>query len=240
MKYIEKDYSSSAVQQYEQELKEAQFDRESLSNPEIHKSCRGGDIYDMVKSMTSFNNLRLQMLKDQGNICCYCGRRLFSDKHSNSTQYVVEHVVPKSLDRTLAGEYGNMLLSCRMLNIKKGDAEWDADSWHCDKSKENKQLHHTPLDVDCGDYYSYDVFGHVNGKDEDTRCDIDILNLNAKYLTELRVAAIEGELFDENANLLSDEELRSRLDTIMNTDINGWHSEFCFAIAGAIRNVLEP
>ena len=54
-----------------------------------------------------------------------------------------------------------------------------------------------------------------------------------------REAAIEGEIYDENGEMLPDEELRHRLTTIMDRDENGMHAEFCFVIQKVIERLLS-
>lgn len=236
MRHIEKDFVSREVFDYQAELRAAQMDEQSLRDPAIHPDSDGPAIYDMVRSMPTFcNGLKSQLVKDQGNICCYCGARLVWSSHPIREQYVVEHVFPKSRCRQKAGEYSNLLLSCHVQ-----DDENCPELWHCDRSKRERILHHTPLDEDCSDFYIYDEFGKVSGRDEEAESDItEVLNLNAKLLKDRRQAAIDGEFYDENGNIFSDEELRDRLDTIMLPDERGWYSEFCFAIVGAIKHFLE-
>lgn len=110
MKYIEKSFEACEVVAYEEELAENQLDKESLADNSIHPSLQGPDVYDLVKSFSTFKDLKEWMFKEQGGICCYCGCRL---EYPNHPQYVVEHVFPKDKNRMLAGEYENFLLSCR-------------------------------------------------------------------------------------------------------------------------------
>ena len=63
--------------------------------------------------------------------------------------------------------------------------------------------------------------------------------LDCRWLHDRRQAAIEGEIYDENYNLLPDDELQQRLETIMNKDANGKYTEFCFVIKNVIEGLLE-
>ena len=110
MKYIEKNYADAVVVAYEDELKINQLDKNSLANSNIHPSMKGRDVYEQVKSFEHFNELKEKMFQDQGGICCYCGQIL---KYLKTPPYIVEHVFPKEKCRELAGEYENLLLSCR-------------------------------------------------------------------------------------------------------------------------------
>lgn len=243
MKYIEKDFQSQTVIDYEVELKNNQLDEHSLSNPAVHETMKGPSVYDQVKSFMNFSDLKKQLFKDQGGICCYCGRRL---EYPNHPPYIVEHVVPKESDRTLAGEYKNLLLSCRPSEEeeklrKEVSKKAGRSFFHCDKSKEATPITYSPLDRLCESIFKYDEFGNVfvGINDSDANKDLETLNLNCTYLINRRKAAIEGELFDENNELLPDEALRSRLDSIMKRNEDDSFVEFCFAIKGAIEHILQ-
>lgn len=242
MKYIDKDFQSQTVIDYENELKTNQLDEQSLSNSAIHPTMNGPSVYDQVKSFENFCDLKTQLFKDQGGICCYCGRRLEYPKHP---QYIVEHVVPKESDRKLAGEYKNLLLSCRPSEEeeklrKEVSKKAGRSFFHCDKSKEATPITYSPLVRLCESIFKYDEFGNVfvDINDSDANKDLETLNLNCTYLINRRKAAIEGELYDENNELLPDEELRTRLSSIMNRNADGSYVEFCFAIKGAIVHIL--
>ena len=244
MKYIEKDILSAEAAAYKAELCKSQLDEESLKDPMIHQGATGSNIYQLVSSMQPFfNNLKARMYAEQGGICCYCGQKLEYPNHPYQAQYIVEHVYPKEKDRTIAGEYKNLLLSCRPTDEEEADRQKVSKSqrkkfFHCDKSKESEVLTYTPLQPDCGQHFEYDEFGGIKGTDTDAQKDIEILNLNCEWLKKRREAAIIGELYDDNNNLLSDEELRQRQNTVMERDSNNLHSEFCFAIEGAIKHLL--
>lgn len=240
MKHIEKHFDNPVVVKYENELRQGKLDEQSLKDPDVHKSSDGPAIYDMVKSMKYFNALRNRMVEEQGAICCYCGRRL---EYPNHPQYIVEHVYPKEADRTIAGEYKNLLLSCRPSDEEENERKKTKKSeqkkfFHCDKSKSSQKIKYSPLMEDCADYFVYDEFGNVEGTDDDAQKDIEILNLKCDWLKRHRLAAIEGEIYDENMELISDDELQQRIHSIMERDEQGRHSEYCFAVSGAIKHLL--
>lgn len=243
MRYIEKNYQSQAVIDYEAELKQNVLDEKSLADPAVHPNTDGSGVYDMVRSFHGFPALKQQMYYDQGGICCYCGRRL---EYPNHPQYIVEHVTPKESDRSLAGEYKNLLLSCRP-SAEEEKLRYNAPKkerdmfFHCDKSKGAIPITYSPLQEDCGTRFRYDEFGGVTVADYTDNAaleDLQTLNLKCDWLKRRREAALEGELFDENHELLSDDELRQRLQTIMERDDNGMYAEFCFVIKDAIEHIL--
>lgn len=240
MKYIEKHSDAPEVVSYEKELKEGRLDRDSLRDSSVHPALNGAGVYDMVRDLKTFPALKNRMFADQGGICCYCGCRL---EYPNHPQYIVEHVFPKEHDRTKAGEYDNMLLSCRPSSEEEEKRKAAAKKerrmfFHCDKSKESKVLGHTPLQKDCQDFFRYDEFGGVDGLNETAQKDVEVLNLGCDWLRTRRMAAINGEILDEEGKLLDDEQLRHRLESIMLRNKDGQYAEYCFVIYNVISNLL--
>lgn len=241
MKHIEKNFDAQEVIEYEAELKKNQLDKDSLADISVHPTMKGKDVYDTVKSFPSFKGLTNIMFEEQGGICCYCGCRL---EYPQQPQYIVEHVFPKEKDRTIAGEYENLLLSCKPSKEEeekrlKAPKKERKKFFHCDKSKGSEIIGITPLQEGCHNYFEYDEFGGVKGADDKVEKDIETLNLDCRWLHDRRQAAIEGEIYDENYNLLPDDELQQRLETIMNKDANGKYTEFCFVIKNVIEGLLE-
>lgn len=58
MRYIEKNFEACEVVAYEQELAENQLDKDSLSDNPIHPLLQGPDVYDMVRSFSTFQDLK--------------------------------------------------------------------------------------------------------------------------------------------------------------------------------------
>lgn len=239
MIYIAKDFKDTTIIDYENELKLNQLDQNSLADPNVHPKMKGKDVYDQVRSFEHFNGLKNKMFQDQGGICCYCGQLL---KFSDYPSFIVEHVYPKELCRELAGEYENLLLSCRPSNEeedarKKFGRNFDK-FWHCDKSKEDKILKYTPLQSDCSSHFIYHVTGDVEGVDGFAKEDVKILGLNCDYLKKRRRAAIFAVLYDEKGQLLPNDILEQYLSVVMQRKPDNTLREFCFVIAGALKNFL--
>lgn len=241
MKYIEKHPEAAEVIAFEAELRDNSLDKESLSDKTMRPALGGSDVYEEVRSFPTFKGLKDRMFSDQGGICCYCGCRL---QYPNHPQYIVEHVFPKEKDRTLASEYENLLLSCRPSNEEEHERAMVPKKerkkfFHCDKAKGSKVISITPLQQDCQDSFLYDEFGGVDGIDDKSReVALEILNLNCKWLRVRREAAIEGEIYGDDGELLSDDVLRQRLSTVMDRDVDGNYTEFCFFIQKAIEKLL--
>lgn len=239
MIYIAKDFTDTAVIDYENELKLNQLDKDSLADPNIHPKMRGKDVYDQVRSLEHFKGLKDKMFKDQGGICCYCGQIL---KFLNNPPYIIEHVYPKEYYRELAGEYENLLLSCRPTNeeeeLRKKSGGNCNKFWHCDKNKENKILTYTPLQTECSNHFIYYESGDIEGDDELAKEDIKILGLNCDFLKRRRKEAIFAVLYDEKGQLLPNDILERYLSVVMQRKADNTLREFCFVIAGALNNFL--
>lgn len=239
MRYIEKDYTDAVVVAYEDELKTNQLDKTSLSEPHIHPTMKGRDVYEQVKSFEHFNELKTKMLQDQGGLCCYCGQVL---KYLKTPPFIVEHVFPKERCRELAGEYENLLLSCRPTDEEEEDRIDVHDNgkkfWHCDKRKGNNTITYTPLQPDCSSHFIYYESGEVHGCDEHAQEDVKTLGLNCEYLKRRRKEAIFAVLYDEDGQLLPNDILEKYLSVVMERKADNTLREFCFVIAGALNNFL--
>lgn len=242
MRYIQKDYTTAAVQIHKAELRAKLLDEQSLLNPATHNGLSGKKLYKLVrdiKVIPHFWNLKRQMLEEQGGICCYCGLKI---SFSGNRKPSVEHLSPKGTHRELVGEYKNLLLSCSLTTdeeseIKSGQTI-ETDIQHCNDTKGDKLLHYTPLQPDCGKYFAYDIYGYVAGIDADSEADIQTLNLDCKALVDRRKAAM-SILFDENNDFISDNELQQIANTIMNRQTDGDFREFCFVIKSVIDNLTK-
>ena len=72
------------------------------------------DANGRVKTFTSYQSARENLIVNLGGFCSYCEMRLDSSLH-------VEHVQPKSLHGGLALSWENFLLGCANCNSIKGD-----------------------------------------------------------------------------------------------------------------------
>jgi len=244
MRFIEKQYFEQRVVSYEEQLRSSHLDEDSLKNISVHPDSDGGAVYDMVKSMPTFIGLKQQLFEDQGGICCYCGQKLICEDYPFRTPYIVEHIIPKGIDRTMAGEYQNLLLSCcpsKSEEDARGKVPRKVRSafFHCDKSKGEQQITNPPTHDDIETFFSYDVFGNVIPNNESAALDCRILNLNCEWLRKRRRAAIEGYIFDEENELLNDDKLKDVADAVMSRNADNQYQEFCFAIKSAICRLLE-
>lgn len=241
MKYIEKDYSTPVVIRHQQELKKHLLDEQSLLDPKNHVGLTGKKLYKLVrdiKIIPHFWDLKHQMYLEQGGICCYCGLKIFESDEGR--RMAVEHVIPKDSHRELVGEYKNLLLSCTNEDddaTLMGVAPNDSSLRHCDTSKSNNVLNNSPLLRDCETLFLYDSVGKVLGADQSVEEDIQTLGLNCDFLVSRRKEAL-NILFDDDDNLISEEELRKIATNIMQPDTEGMLCEFCFVIKQVVDSFI--
>ena len=239
MRYIEKDYNASAVLAHKQELIECQLDESSLLNPLGKYFARtGGQLYDLVKGMVTFPDLKQQLYNDQGGICCYCGMKL---EYPFNPQFRVEHVKPKEAYRELVGEYENLLLSCRATKEElenRGNIhnkEERKKYFHCDEAKGAKEITYSPLNPNCENAYIYGLDGSITGIDDAAKKDIETLGLGCDYLKRRRSEAISVWLDGD----ISSEDLLKCKDNIMFRGQDNCLTEFCFVISNVIEQFLS-
>lgn len=242
MRFITKDYTTEVVLRHEEELQAQHLDEQSLLNPNVYSGLSGGKLWKMVRDIKVIPHLwdlKHQMYNEQGGICCYCGLRIFED--SEGRKQSIEHLIPKGHHRELVGEYKNLLLACSVIEddaIVMGlDSRYSSILRHCDDSKEDAMLHYTPLMPECETVFQYDMVGGIQTDDSNAQADIETLRLDCDLLRTRRRAAL-SILFDENGQLLSDEELRQISESIMIRDEDKRLPEFCFVIKNVVDSLL--
>lgn len=195
---------------------------------EAYKTTDGACFNEMPKDVK--DAVRASLVAEQGGICCYCGKRIFSDYHS-----VIEHLYPKGLKQYshLQLEYANLLCSCdggesdRSGKTKKEKRKIPS---FCDDKKNNSVISVTPLDPTCEEQFSYDDVGHIYGKNSNAQKTIETLGLDCSPLVNQRKAAI-----DTYANLdLDMDGWRAEIENLSQRH-DGNYLPFCFAVIYYIR-----
>lgn len=240
MRYIEKKHGAPAVQAHEHELASCQLNETSLLAPDSpYAGYSGSQLYELVRDMKTFPQLKGQLLEDQHGICCYCGMKL---EYPFNPQYRVEHVRPKETHRELVGEYGNLLLSCRPTTEETAERNDVSKKerkamMHCDEAKASSEITYSPLRPECEHVFVYRQDGAIEGTDPSAKADIETLGLDCAYLKRRRKEALDM-LYDGD-ELLPDDLLREIKDKILIPDADNKLSEFCFVISNVIEQLLS-
>lgn len=164
------------------------------------KSIANDEWQPTFKELSGDTNkaLKQALMQEQGEICCYCERRItLDDSH-------MEHIKPQSTYPELALEYENIGLSCQN-QISKGEPRY------CGNLKGNwfdDQLFISPYEQDCESFFSFTFDGRITpAKSHDLSAEETIkrLGLDIPKLIALRKAVIESFIDSD----LSEEELQS-------------------------------
>lgn len=207
MKYIKKFAPPEALEEYK--------NREGASYKKLPSSIK--------------KQLKIQLLQEQGGICCYCGDRItYTDSN-------IEHFLPKddSLFPELQLEYSNLLSSCLGGQVDRQTNKRFPLS--CNAKKNNKIVPVSPTDPQCEKQFIYDDDGNIYGLTDNARSAIQILNLNNEVIKNRRKAAIDAYM---DLELSSEEEWENEVSYVLQRDQNGMFKPYCFAVAYCIRNSL--
>lgn len=111
--------------------------------------------------------------KEQGNVCCYCEKRITSDIKDSH----IEHIRPKSKYPKLKNNYDNLAASCQIIG-------------RCGKAKRDtfNENFIVPTEENPGDHLTYSANGEIRAIDNNKKGNetIKILNLNAVSLVQAR------------------------------------------------------
>ncbi|MDX1909418.1 MAG: retron system putative HNH endonuclease [Bacteroidia bacterium] len=169
------------------------------------------------------NDLKHQLLDDQGFICCYCMQGIQHDPNTS-----IEHVEPKSSDpQALAFDWNNLLAAC---NGSRPDPQ--PRELICDAEKGNQFIKVSPLHVTCESQFEFkQLDGAISGKTTDAVDTIAILNLNASKLKRLRSAVIAQELEETTDPVVA----ASRIPALLTKSSTGRFSPFCLALISFLK-----
>lgn len=122
------------------------------------------------------------LLRDQGNLCAYCMRRITEESAH------VEHIVPQSMvasgDDPASVSYKNLLAVCDGFEGNKAGLT-------CDRARGNASLSVNPLKPETLKSIRYRQDGRILSEDPEVEKDLDeTLNLNQDLLVRNRKAAL--------------------------------------------------
>ncbi|PSF39011.1 TIGR02646 family protein [Aphanothece hegewaldii CCALA 016] len=176
--------------------------------------------------------LHQTLLKEQGYICCYCGRKIIIE------QSHIEHFKPKRLYPQLTFEYSNLIVSCEK------DTEESPPAIHCGHQKDewfDEKLLVSPLLKNCVDFFRYAEDGQILSSDKiknkkAAQTTIGKLRLNIPKLRKRRRAAIEAIL--PILDNVTSNEIKKLITGFETIDSEGQYTEFCFVIVDVLKEYL--
>jgi len=191
--------------------------------------------YDWKPSWENFSkpqrtDVHNSLLKEQGLICCYCGRRINTDNSH------IEHLKPRTTYPQLALDYTNILASCQKDTVRN-------EPLHCGKKKDKwyDDLMVSPLNGKCEQFFRYTEDGQILSTQVLERkatadTTIDKLGLNIDKLKNMRTGAIEAIL--EGLEDLTYNERQILFQRFCQPDENGQNEEFCTVITYILKQYI--
>ena len=190
------------------------------------------------------DDIRSSLINEQGNICCYCGKRITFDDCR------IEHLRPKSKFPKLKFKYDNLLASCyggetrREERTTKRRKEQE-EKFHCDPRKRDwfdENLIVSPLDPFCESYFHFSSAGEIHPTDDPEKSDaakatIKHLGLNINDLNRDRKFVLNGIL--PGIDMLDKSEIRLLINGFKRRDKEtGSYEKFCFVIVDVLNQLL--
>ena len=174
------------------------------------------------------DDLRNNLLKEQGHICCYCMQRI------SVAMMKIEHYKPQSIYNgkenlhNLTLSYSNLLGSCMGNQGQKEPLQ------HCDTYKGEKEFTKiNPLLSSNENYFKFLPNGRIDSDDSEVSKDIDmVLNLNVSHLIIARKGKIDGIIqaiqeYCRNSKQLSKYFLEENIAKYQTPDKEGKLKPFC-------------
>ncbi len=178
--------------------------------------------YDSLQNPEK-KDLHRALLKEQGFVCCYCGREIeLGNSH-------IEHFRPQYAFESLELDYQNLHASC----IRECDPEMPLHCGHHKGEWFNEELAISPLESDCESRFSYTLDGSIYPTDETdypASSMIENINLYIAYLENRREETLKG-VFDEDFLLTFTNEELATLTTQFRTMKYGRHEAFGHVVA---------
>ncbi len=131
------------------------------------------------------DDLRDTLLSEQGEICCYCMRRIAVRNMK------IEHWASQFRHPSLQLDYPNLLAAC------EGGMGEPKHRQHCDTHKGDDDIRIHPADRqhNCETYIRYQADGEIYSNDDRINNDLSlVLNLNLQQLCYNRKAVLDGML----------------------------------------------
>jgi len=202
-----------------------------------HKNLEDSNIYEDFKEKTKeqcredkVDNLRKQLLQEQGYICCYCMSRIDCE-HSK-----IEHFRPQTKNRDVQIDYQNLFIAC------SGGEGSKAKEQFCDTKKGEKDLNYIDLlsTIENSIHYvksAKNISVMSINKNIDNEMN-DILNLNVNLLGRNRREVYDGVI----KNLKSRRYTISSIQKALNyyqTQHNGKFEPYCEMIVYFLTKKLK-
>jgi uncharacterized protein (TIGR02646 family) len=190
------------------------------------------------------DQVKHQMLSEQGSLCAYTMQRIEGTEDCH-----IEHIVPQNQPHQPSNfdiNYTNMV-TCFPGNKPSPEKKWNPKYPYGANRKGGTRIDEnnfvSPLRADVEQRFFYHADGSISAAPDDIAANssIRILKLDHDQLVELRKAAIEERVFDDDS--LTIEGTEALAMSIMEFNVAGRLPEFCLAVsqvaARIARNLRE-
>lgn len=175
-------------------------------------------------------SVKNSLLREQGGLCCYTGRRITNDSSH------IEHLKPQEICQNHEDtDYNNLLAAYPAWNSPH-ECPYGA---HAKRNWYDQYLFISPIRDDCEVRFRYRFNGKISpARPEDqAACETVIrLNLDHKELKQMREAAIHTTLFEQR---LGKNQVKRLMEAMDGRDGDGNFRQFCFAIKQACSEYLR-
>lgn len=188
------------------------------------------------------DDLRKQLLEEQGYICCYCMSRI------DYPYTKIEHLKPRSVYREKQLDYSNLFIACCGKKIDK-ELFYDCDTpkkkyskteLYCDTKKGKEELKHINLLTKIQDNIKYRKNGLIFSDNINIDKEInEVLNLNYEVLTTNREDALNQLFIELNKNNWSIPTLKLTLKKYQNKNSKGKYRPYCQMIVYFLTKKLK-
>lgn len=192
-----------------------------------YRQTPGASYKGLKKKRKLYREVKLSLAKEQGFICCYCGRRITGGDDSQ-----IEHIFAKgtSIYAEMQLDYETNLLAC----CDGGKSERASDSirkedLYCETPKKDQILPINPLHPLCENKFIFSEDGEVIGIGKDAEVTVKILNLNSPVIKTMRKYAIDSYA------LVPVSDWKAEKERLRTKNENGQYEEFCFVLESYIE-----
>lgn len=203
MKYIQKNCEPAGLRQYRQ--------------------IPGATYKKFRKKRTLYKTVKLSLAREQGFICCYCGRRLSGVSSDTQIEHIFAKGTPTYEEMQLDYE-SNLVACCDGGKQDRNNGTIRKEDLFCESLKGDIILPINPLNVECEDKFLFSQDGEIFGLNKAAEVTIKILNLNSPAIKNMRKYAIDNYI------LCPPSDWDYELERLKHKDNNGQYEEFCFVL----------
>ena len=220
--------------------------KEPLSLIQYRASIPKQDLKTLEKYESSpkniLNDLREQLLKEQGYICCYCMSRI------DYPYTKIEHFKPRSIYREKQLDYSNLFIACCGKKIDKKEfydcktpkTKYLEKDLYCDTKKANEELNHINLLTNIENNLKYKKDGQIFSDNSNIDKELnDILNLNYAILKTNRKDALSQLFIELKKSNWTISSLKSTIEKYKQKNSKGKYRPYCEMIVYFLTKKLQ-